>query len=316
MDPNGSRRAVASAAPVVVGIDGSRAAARAAEWAAAEALSRDLPLRLVQVVPDLDKPAFRPGGVKYRAASETLARTRRSITEALPRTGAAPQPGGPQQPEEPRRLEIDVAVLRGRPDQLLLELSESAELMVLGRPDTGFLSQMVLGDTALAVTRDAHCPIALVPPTRVEHGAVLAVADTAGPARAALATAARAARTRGGEVTVARVWHGRSWQEHPDWTPESAVVSDAELVHCVRQFPDVVIRPITLVGDPLTAVETLTAAARLVVVAHESTFAHPDRLGRITQELVRYAPCPVLVVPDRPPAAEQADADRTRQVAQ
>jgi nucleotide-binding universal stress UspA family protein len=36
--------------PIVVGIDGSQAAIQAAEWAVDEAVSREVPLRLVEVI--------------------------------------------------------------------------------------------------------------------------------------------------------------------------------------------------------------------------------------------------------------------------
>ena len=43
--------------PIVVGIDGSEAAIQAAEWAVDEAFSRDVPLRLVEVMPQQAEPA-------------------------------------------------------------------------------------------------------------------------------------------------------------------------------------------------------------------------------------------------------------------
>ncbi|OBK35969.1 hypothetical protein A5658_07340 [Mycobacterium sp. 1245111.1] len=42
---------------VVVGIDGSQAALRAAEWAVDEAVSREIPLRLVHTIPAQVEPA-------------------------------------------------------------------------------------------------------------------------------------------------------------------------------------------------------------------------------------------------------------------
>ena len=42
---------------VVVGIDGSQAAIQAAEWAVDEAVSREVPLRLIHVIPEQVEPA-------------------------------------------------------------------------------------------------------------------------------------------------------------------------------------------------------------------------------------------------------------------
>jgi len=45
------------AAPVVVGVDGSRAATNAARWAVDEAISRNVPLRIVHVIDVEEQPA-------------------------------------------------------------------------------------------------------------------------------------------------------------------------------------------------------------------------------------------------------------------
>ncbi len=64
-------------APVVVGIDGSKAALRAALWAVDEAVSRDTPLRLVQVAPasghGLDEALAEARDVLHRAWTEVEA---------------------------------------------------------------------------------------------------------------------------------------------------------------------------------------------------------------------------------------------------
>ncbi|MET9492960.1 universal stress protein [Nocardia sp. NPDC006630] len=277
---------------VVVGIDDSRAALRAAEWAAAEATARQLPLRLVQVVPAIDRPAFRLGGARYRNAAGTLENARWVIQARQPVDAAA------------NLLSIETSVVRGQPEQVLVEMSESAGLLVLGSSDIGFFQHMVLGSTALAVTRDAHCPVALVRPCTVDDGAVLAVVSdrhTAGPA---LLAAFRAAQDRGVDVIVARVWQGRPWSSSPeDWYTAAPVVPDAQILNCQRRFPDVPVSLVTMVGNAVAAIEQCSAAAQLVVVGHEADRDRPERLGRITHELVCHAPCPVLVIPDRAEAA-------------
>ena len=63
--------------PVIVGIDGSTAALRAALWAVDEAVSRDTPLRLVHVVPasghDLDEALADARDVLHKAWTEVEA---------------------------------------------------------------------------------------------------------------------------------------------------------------------------------------------------------------------------------------------------
>ncbi|WP_067537146.1 universal stress protein [Nocardia crassostreae] len=275
---------------VVVGVDGSAAALRAAEWAAAEAMARRAPLRLVQVVPDIDKPAFRPGGVRYRAAYDTLAKARAAALSHRSR-GATDEP-----------LEVTETVLSGQAGKVLAELSRSAELLVIGCADIGFLSRMVLGSTALTVSSDARCPVALVRRAVAEHGPVLVVVDAWYSAGPALRAAFRAARARGVEVVVARIWHGRGWTENVLARVTAPVVPDAQIAHSLRDFPDITARPVTVVGDAATTVGLLSAGASLVVTGPGDR-EHPAALSRATRELVCHAPCPVLLLPESPTAA-------------
>jgi hypothetical protein len=64
-------------APVIVGIDGSTAALRAALWAIDEAVSRDTPIRLVHVAPasghDLDEALADAKDVLHKAWTEVEA---------------------------------------------------------------------------------------------------------------------------------------------------------------------------------------------------------------------------------------------------
>ncbi|MFE3988093.1 universal stress protein [Nocardia tengchongensis] len=271
--------------PVIAGIDGSRAAIRAAEWAAAEARSRQVPLRLIAIVPAIDKPAFRAGGSRYRQALETLEAARRAVSARYP-------------DDDP--VEVALEVKRGQAEQVLVELSRSAALIALGSIGIGFFAHLVLGSTALSVTRDARCPVALVRPDATVTGDVLVVVTDWHSGEPALSAAFRAAHERGADLVVARVWPGREWSGIDEWGNSPALVSDAQIEHCRRDFPDVRFRPVTVVGDVVSAVERLSAMAQLVVVTHDVDAIAPARLGRATRDLVRHSSCPVLVLPAAP----------------
>ncbi len=66
---------------VVVGIDGSLSAIRTAEWAVDEAVSRNVPLRLVYVT-DVAHPSFEEYEQEVKTAEAAL-RTAQSAVEAL-----------------------------------------------------------------------------------------------------------------------------------------------------------------------------------------------------------------------------------------
>ncbi|MBF6182247.1 universal stress protein [Nocardia otitidiscaviarum] len=282
--------------PVVVGVDGSAAALRAVEWAAATALSRSAPLRLVYVLPPLDRPQYRPGGSRHRQAVAALDSARRT---ALRSTAEL---------ESTAPLDIVVDIRHGHADRELLELSRSADLIALGTADIGLFAHMVLGSTALAVSRAARCPVALIRRTPAGSGPVLVVVSAWHTARPALRHAFRAAAALRTDVVVARLWQGRSWAAPGYPAPVGAVVSDARIRHCQRDFPTVSVRPITVVGDAVSAVERFSTAARLVVIGNDGTADYPSRLRRIARDLVHHAPCPVLLIPDAPAALPDTSA--------
>ncbi|WP_181809441.1 universal stress protein, partial [Streptomyces shenzhenensis] len=63
--------------PVLAGVDGSEHSLDAAEWAAREAVLRDVPLRLVHAAPQL------PGGEVPDQARETLRRVGERIVQGV-----------------------------------------------------------------------------------------------------------------------------------------------------------------------------------------------------------------------------------------
>src|SRR3974390_231639 len=90
---------------VVVGINGSPAAVNAAKWAIDEALSRQLPLRLVYVI---RRPEAQIGSVPISEWELERAET------ALSQAGCAIQSAG-------KPVEIETAVLSGDPAQVLID---------------------------------------------------------------------------------------------------------------------------------------------------------------------------------------------------
>jgi nucleotide-binding universal stress UspA family protein len=130
---------------VVVGIDGSQAALDAATWAVTEAVSLGVPLRLVHV--SAAKHACRPPGDTVTCAEEALS--------ALYRAEMTVQDTG-------RPVHIETAIVRGRPDCVLIEESRRAALVCVGSEGKGPCARVPLGSTAAALVKHAHCPVAIV----------------------------------------------------------------------------------------------------------------------------------------------------------
>ncbi|MGE5696200.1 MAG: universal stress protein [Candidatus Sericytochromatia bacterium] len=118
---------------VVVGVDGSRAAVAAAKWAVVEAVSREVPLRLVHVA---DVEPVSPSAA-LRDASAAIAQMGRAVT-------------------------VETATLSGGADAALVEESLSAAILCVGSTGIGRMARMFLGSTAAALAERAHCPVAVI----------------------------------------------------------------------------------------------------------------------------------------------------------
>ena len=119
---------------VVVGVNGSQAAVNAAKWAIDEALSRQVPLRLVYVIP-------RAGarGVSPRSEWEV-----ERAEMALSQADCAIQSEG-------KPVEVEWAILAGDPEQVLVDESQDAALVCVGTSRRGWAADGLLGPTATAL---------------------------------------------------------------------------------------------------------------------------------------------------------------------
>jgi nucleotide-binding universal stress UspA family protein len=131
---------------VVVGIDGSQSALDAATWAVPEAVSLGVPLRLVHVT--APKHVWRP-------PVETFACDAERAEVALYRAEMTVHDMG-------RPVEIETAMVCGRPDCVLIGASRQAAMVCVGSEGRGPCARMPLGSTAAALAKHAQCPVAIV----------------------------------------------------------------------------------------------------------------------------------------------------------
>jgi len=131
---------------VVVGIDGSQAALDAATWAVAEAVNLGVPLRLVYVSVAKHTCRSRVDAVSSGAehAESALYRAEMTVHDM----------GKP--------IQIETAIVRGRPDCVLTDEARRAALVCVGSEGKGPCARMPLGATAAALVKHAHCPVAIV----------------------------------------------------------------------------------------------------------------------------------------------------------
>jgi nucleotide-binding universal stress UspA family protein len=128
------------AGAIVVGIDGSKAAVTAAEWALDEAMSRTSPLRLVYVI-SADDDDYPP---ETDYAEEALRAARPAV-----------HVGG-------KAVTVDTAILSGGVDSTLLHESQAAAMICVGTVGIGRIASRFLGSTAVGLVTGAHGTVTLI----------------------------------------------------------------------------------------------------------------------------------------------------------
>ncbi|HTQ20939.1 universal stress protein, partial [Mycobacterium sp.] len=129
---------------VVVGIDGSKAAIQAALWAVDEALSRDVPLRLLYAIEPDD--ASGP-----HMAARKLAIAENAVRYAFTAVEAAGTP-----------VKIEVEITQERPITALIRASTSAAMVCVGAVGVHHFRPGRVGSTAAALASSAHCAVAVI----------------------------------------------------------------------------------------------------------------------------------------------------------
>lgn len=136
-------------AGIVVGVDGSEAAQTALQWAVDEARLRDAGLTVVHAYP------LAPFGV-YPYASMSL------DASMLPKAAEKVLDACIERVDT-NDLRVTRVTAVGSAAAPLVEMSEKAELVVVGTRGAGLLARMTLGSVASQVAAHAACPVAVIP---------------------------------------------------------------------------------------------------------------------------------------------------------
>ena len=126
--------------PVVVGVDGSRSALNAVTWAVAEAVDRDVPLRIVHALGA--EPAPRPG--ENDAVSHVLARAEDAAHQA------------------DDSVSTEVVTSLGRPGDVLVCESRRASLICVGSHPRPCDESALFSPTVARLAQRAACPVAII----------------------------------------------------------------------------------------------------------------------------------------------------------
>ena len=214
-----------NSAPVVVGVDGSYAAINAAKWAIDEAISRDVPLRIVHVT-HVEGHSDRPA-TDFRLEVQYAESSLRAATAVIEATG------------KPVKIETDV--LWGSPDTALINESRDASMVCVGSVGIGAVAQKVCGSTAASLAEKAYCPVAII---RSPHQApasepdwIVVVVEDHADNESVLEQAMEEARLRSAPVLAVGVWQN-------DFGKMPHDELDRRIEKWKKQYPDVRVYPV------------------------------------------------------------------------
>ena len=135
---------------IVVGIDGSAGAEQALKFAAGEAALRGVPLRVVAAC-HLPTGLFAGGFVPTVDDIDYRAWTREAAQRRIADVLGADVAGS-----------TELVVTEGNPAAVLVDESESAELLVVGSRGHGGFAGLLLGSVSQQCAAHAHCPVVVV----------------------------------------------------------------------------------------------------------------------------------------------------------
>jgi len=275
---------------IVVGVDGSGAGETALLWAAEEASRRGLHLLIALAGEVLTESEHRLSGARDESA------------EILRHSAATAMVAG-------RPCTIATMLREQPPTELLLALSEDAEMIVVGTHGRGRIAGALLGSVAYRVARNARCAVSVVPagwraPVAGSRRFVAVGVSPSRPGYEALEFAFAAAEQRGVLLLAVRSRPGFATRllaataDGYDGARDGQQPLLTTLVRTAgRTHPGVEV--VTELSRGPAAAALLAAAERaelLVVGRPDAADRRLCRLGAVMPHLLPSVACPVVVI--------------------
>ncbi len=266
---------------IVVGVDGSRAAVRAALWAVDEAVSRDIPLRLVYS----DRTAwFRPDRPQDDEARR-LASADVAIRDAANAVESTDRP-----------VKVEMRDRTGQPTATLVEASRTAAMICVGAVGLKHFDHNRVGSTAIGAGQPRALPGGDRPRFRPAAppgpGWVVVELDESPDSAAVLACGVEEARLRGAPLRVLGSWQSRYTDVHDshavaDGNRMVRAQLDRRLSRWKHRYPDLDVRPVAVHGSALHYLAKHAASIQLVVVGARNA----ESVGGTDRARSGWAPC-------------------------
>jgi nucleotide-binding universal stress UspA family protein len=282
---------------IIVGADGSPASDAAVGWAAHDAVIRGIPLTLMRVE-NPAAPTWSQAPLLEKLAGWQEAEGRSILANALK---IAHDVAGNN-----LRIPINTEFISSATVPTLVDLSNDAELIVVGTDGRGALTRGLLGSVSSGLVRHAHCPVAVIheEDSRIRHPAqapVLVGIDGSPVSELATAIAFDEASRRHVNLIALHAWSDRETIELPgvDWSAvkaeEERLLAEA-LAGWQGRYPDVTVQKLLVCDRPARAlVETSDSAQLVVVGSHGRNACTRTLLGSVSNAVVQSVRTPVIV---------------------
>ncbi|WP_328974683.1 universal stress protein [Streptomyces canus] len=285
--------------PITAGIDGTEESIAALDWAAREAVRRDVALRVVHAW------RFQPyEGIDAGDRDTQEGWARDAVGEAV-RTVTGRHTG----------LDVSTEVVEGGSVDVLVAAAADAELLVLGSRGHGPVVGFLLGSVGQQVIAEAARPVVLVragdQATAEASGREIVVGQEGDPEDSAdvLRFAFETAAARGATVRAVRAWtlppvfayspgSLKLLDEAGGLEPYEKKALASALQPWRERFPGVPVVEHIEMGSAGQVLLSVTARAQLMVVGRRARrTAVGARIGSVAHGVLHHADCPVAVVP-------------------
>ncbi|WP_280318054.1 universal stress protein [Nocardia wallacei] len=283
--------------PIVAAVDGSKISYQAVMWAAVDAQLRQCPLHIV--TSNAIATGYGLGSTLGEPELEWLREDGRRVLAEASAAARDVVPGAtiPVTTESTFELPIPALIARSR----------VARMVVVGNRGRGAIGRAVMGSVSTALTRHAHCPVAVVhgnahtDPVSARRPVVVGV-DGSPTSMRAVETAFEEASWRKVPLVAVHAWSDTSGYDLPvrgwDDLRESQDILLAEnLAGFGERYPDVAVERIVVCDRPVQSLLEYADEAQLLVVGSHGRGGFASMLLGSTSTAVSHAAeCPVIVV--------------------
>lgn len=279
---------------VVVGVDNSPEALQAARFACREAAARGATLVIAHAfdIPSLNLP---PSA---------------EFVEPLRRQGQHVVSNILAELSLPTARKVETVLEMSSPVMLLRQLSQDADLLVVGHHHVALIERLFGGSISGPVAARAACPVVVVPQGWTEPAsrqAVVVALDGRTAAHEALEVAFAEAEYGSCPLLAVHAAPAARFQ----WLADEDQANILEILAGHKQdHPEVAVSTLTVPGEPGSAILAEASDARLLVVGRPHGEPHfGSWTTSVANAVLRHAQCPIIVTADSP---VNVRADRQR----